>query len=97
MNEMGQKIPKGYKRTEIGIIPEDWEVKRLREVADCLDGYRIPLNDAQRKKIRGTIPYCGANGILDYVNDYTIDDDIILLAVDGATLMNLKKDLLLIE
>jgi len=26
-----QKIPQGYKKTEIGIIPEDWEVKKLVE------------------------------------------------------------------
>ena len=26
---MNNKIPKGYKKTDIGIIPEDWEVKRL--------------------------------------------------------------------
>ncbi|HDP77598.1 MAG TPA: restriction endonuclease subunit S [Mesotoga infera] len=29
------EIPPGYKKTEVGIIPEDWEVKRLR---DCLVG-----------------------------------------------------------
>jgi hypothetical protein len=22
----GQKVPKGYKQTEIGVIPEDWDV-----------------------------------------------------------------------
>lgn len=27
-------IPKGYKQTEIGIIPNDWEVKKLGDVAD---------------------------------------------------------------
>ncbi|HEC93342.1 MAG TPA: restriction endonuclease subunit S, partial [Candidatus Atribacteria bacterium] len=62
----------------------EWVRKRLGEVTDCLDDHRIPLNESQRKKMRGTIPYCGANGILDYVNDYTIDDDIILLAEDGS-------------
>lgn len=27
-----KEIPKGYKKTEIGIIPEDWEVKKLGEI-----------------------------------------------------------------
>lgn len=27
MNET--KIPKGYKQTEIGVIPEEWEFRRL--------------------------------------------------------------------
>lgn len=28
-----QDVPPGYKRTEVGVIPEDWEVKRLFELA----------------------------------------------------------------
>ena len=31
---MKQQIPAGYKQTEVGVIPENWEVKRLAEVAD---------------------------------------------------------------
>ena len=34
--------------------------------------------------MRGDYPYCGANGILDYVNDYVVDDDIVLIAEDGG-------------
>lgn len=26
-------IPPGYKQTEVGVIPEDWEVKQLGELA----------------------------------------------------------------
>ncbi len=26
-------IPQGYKQTSVGIIPEDWEVKKLGEVS----------------------------------------------------------------
>jgi hypothetical protein len=29
-----QKIPPGYKKTDIGIIPEDWEGKMLGRFAD---------------------------------------------------------------
>jgi type I restriction enzyme S subunit len=34
--------------------------------------------------MQGDIPYCGANGVLDYVDDFVIDDDIILIAEDGG-------------
>lgn len=27
-------IPKGYKKTEIGVIPEDWEVRKLGDIGD---------------------------------------------------------------
>jgi len=33
-----QKIPSGYKQTEIGVIPADWDVKKLGEVADYKNG-----------------------------------------------------------
>ena len=32
------EISKGYKQTEFGLIPEDWEVKRIGEVAKIYDG-----------------------------------------------------------
>ena len=60
------------------------EVKQLHESTDCLDSVRVPLNEAQRAQMKGDYPYCGANGVLDYVNSYVIDDDIILIAEDGG-------------
>jgi len=74
----------GHKHTEVGVIPEDWGVLALGDVTDCLDSLRIPLNDAQRAKRQGDIPYCGANGVLDFIDDFVIDDDIILIAEDGG-------------
>ena len=34
MNE----IPPGYKRTEVGVIPEDWDVKAVCDVAEIRSG-----------------------------------------------------------
>ncbi|MBD2573943.1 restriction endonuclease subunit S [Arthrospira platensis] len=62
----------------------EWETKSLEYLTECLDNLRIPLNEVQRARMKGNYPYCGANGILDYVNEYIIDDDIILLAEDGG-------------
>ncbi|QOY86158.1 restriction endonuclease subunit S [Paludibaculum fermentans] len=61
-----------------------WAVKTLEEIAECLDDLRVPLNEAQRSRMRGDYPYCGANGVLDYIDRYIIDDDIILMAEDGG-------------
>lgn len=33
-----QLIPPGYKQTEVGVIPEDWDVKRLGELASIAAG-----------------------------------------------------------
>jgi type I restriction enzyme S subunit len=27
------QVPEGYKQTEVGVIPEDWEVKRLKQIS----------------------------------------------------------------
>ncbi len=62
----------------------EWEVKTVEDIADCLDNIRVPLNESQRNRMKGNIPYCGANEILDYVNDFIVDDDIILMAEDGG-------------
>lgn len=77
-----QELLTGKKRLE-GFCGE-WETKKLREVSDCLDNLRIPLNSSQRNSMKGVIPYCGANGIVDYVNDFVVDDEIILIAEDGG-------------
>ena len=61
-----------------------WQTKRLGEIANCLDNVRIPLNETQRASMPGPYPYCGANGVLDYVNDYVLDDDVVLIAEDGG-------------
>jgi type I restriction enzyme S subunit len=62
----------------------EWEMKTLGEITDSLDNLRVPLNEAQREKMQGDYPYCGANGILGFVDNYVIDDDIILMAEDGG-------------
>lgn len=33
------EVPEGYKKTKVGIIPEDWEVKKLGETRDMEDKY----------------------------------------------------------
>jgi type I restriction enzyme S subunit len=78
------EVKPGYKQTEVGVIPEEWGVLALGDITDCLDSLRVPLNEAQRAKRRGEIPYCGANGVLDYIDDSVVDDDIILIAEDGG-------------
>lgn len=73
-----------FKETEIGLIPEDWEVVRLGDVVDVYDKKRIPLSENIRNTKKGIYPYCGANGIIDYIDEYIFDGEYILLAEDGG-------------
>jgi type I restriction enzyme S subunit len=38
-------IPKGYKQTEVGVIPEDWEVVEIGAMATILTGNTPPTLD----------------------------------------------------
>lgn len=38
-------IPKGYKQTEIGVIPVDWDVKRLGDIGDSIIGLTYAPSD----------------------------------------------------
>ena len=82
------EIKQGYKQTKVGIIPEDWEVVSLNEGAVFLDHKRKPLKDEYRQKIQGQYPYYGASGIIDYVNDYIFDEELILIGEDGANIID---------
>ena len=82
------EVRPGYKQTEVGVIPMDWNVRRLSDVVDFLDGQRRPVKDADRGKMRGDIPYYGASGIVDYVNSYIFNDDLILLGEDGENILS---------
>ena len=56
----------------------------LRRFATCLDGRRIPLNSEQRSEMQGTVPYWGANGIVDHVDSHLFEETLVLLGEDGA-------------
>jgi type I restriction-modification system, S subunit, putative len=44
-------IPQGYKQTELGIIPEDWEIVRLGDIGNFSKGAGISREDAQTGNI----------------------------------------------
>ncbi|MEB3311429.1 MAG: restriction endonuclease subunit S [Snowella sp.] len=84
----GFKQNAGYKQTELGLIPEDWNICKLGEAVDFLDGQRRPIKASDREKIKGDYPYYGASGIVDYVNNYLFDEDLILLGEDGENILS---------
>ena len=79
-------VREGYKKTEVGVIPKEWEVVGLADAVDFLDGKRKPIKSSDRKS--GDYPYYGASGIIDFVNDYIFDDELILLGEDGENILS---------
>lgn len=62
----------------------DWEQRKLGECAEFLDTQRKPLEGA--KRVSGPYPYYGASGIVDYVDGYLFDEELVLLSEDGANI-----------
>ena len=67
-------------------IDPDWEMVELWEVAENLDGKRIPITKSEREA--GEYPYYGASGIVDWVKEYLFDDNLLLISEDGANLLS---------
>ena len=66
----------------------EWKERRLGEVSNFLDGRRKPIKSDDRSKMKGEYPYYGASGIIDYVNNYIFDEELILLGEDGENIIS---------
>lgn len=85
---VNSQLKKGYKQTEVGVIPSDWVVKLLGEIVYFLDDKRRPIKDSNRAKMKGQYPYYGASGVIDFINDYIFDEELILLGEDGENILS---------
>ena len=72
--------------SELGPIPEGWEVKALGDVIEIHDSRRVPLNSRERASRQGPYPYYGATGIMDYVDDFLFDGVYVLAGEDGSVI-----------
>ncbi len=72
----------------LGDIPQHWEVSRIKNEFHCLNTQRVPLNAVERGAMTSrTYDYYGASGVIDKVDDYLFDDELLLIAEDGANLV----------
>ena len=62
-----------------------WEETPLGKVAENLNNRRVPITSSFRKA--GEIPYYGASGIVDYVEGFIFDEDLLCVSEDGANLI----------
>ncbi|HJA97945.1 MAG TPA: restriction endonuclease subunit S [Candidatus Alistipes faecavium] len=86
---MKNNIPQGYKATALGIIPQEWEVKRLGEICTYFkSGEGITSKDISEN---GQYPVYGGNGLRGYTDKkYTHDGAYILIGRQGALCGNIN-------
>lgn len=66
MTEKNKHIPQGYKDSPLGIIPKEWNVKKILDFAPLQRGFDLPTD----KIIVGKYPVVYSNGILNYHDEY---------------------------
>ena len=77
-----------YKSSPLGIIPEDWEVKRLGEICTHFkSGSTITSKEISEE---GLYPVYGGNGLRGYSNTYTHEGNYILIGRQGALCGNIN-------
>ena len=70
----------------IGTIPEGWKVSRVKNECDCLDYLREPISAENRVNEKALYDYYGASGAIDKIDDFNVDDTVLLIGEDGANL-----------
>lgn len=74
------KLKPGYKRTEVGVIPEEWEVDRARNLASITTGTR----NTQDKIEGGAYPFFVRSSHVERINTWAFDGEAVLTAGDGV-------------
>ena len=69
----------GYKQTEVGVIPEDWEVKSLGELTTT-----VASGCSKSNATYGNYAVHGSTGVIGYSNTSEYKGDAVLVARVGA-------------
>ncbi|MBU4444337.1 restriction endonuclease subunit S [bacterium] len=89
MKQTTTKIPKGYKQTELGVIPEDWDVKRLGDIGDTIIGLTYSPNDVVDY---GKLVHRSSN---IQNNQLSYDDNVYVDKIINENLILKDKDILI--
>lgn len=73
-------VKKGYKQTEIGVIPEDWEVKPAKDLMRIETGSR----NTEHKVDHGQYPFFVRSQQVERIETYHYDCEAVLTAGDGV-------------
>lgn len=68
------------KQTEIGLIPDDWEVKEIKDFADVTTGDK----NTQDAEENGKYPFYVRSPIVERINKFSYDTEGVITAGDGV-------------
>ncbi|MEI2749236.1 MAG: restriction endonuclease subunit S [Ferruginibacter sp.] len=67
--------------------------KQISELVNVHNNKRIPLSAKEREYLIKIYPYYGAQGIVDYVDNFIFDGEYILVAEDGENLRSNNQNI----
>jgi restriction endonuclease S subunit len=97
---MSNEIPEGFKITDIGAFPEEWDIMKLGDIAEVLNGYAFISDDYVEDGILNSrIINIRDSGRIDIISDakylpkhfaelyskYLLHEGDILIVMVGAT------------
>ncbi len=77
------QTPPGYKQTEVGVIPEDWDVQPVAEAFEVHNQLRLPISQSVRERMVGPYPYYGPTSVQGWINEYRVEGKYALIGEDG--------------
>jgi type I restriction enzyme S subunit len=75
------ELKPGYKQTEVGVIPEDWDIVELRSLCAMKSGEGITSASIDQYS---RYPCYGGNGLRGFTNRFTHDGGYALIGRQGA-------------
>jgi type I restriction enzyme S subunit len=75
-----ESIPQGYKQTEVGVIPEDWDVDKIKNHAQITTGAK----NTQDRLEDGKYPFFVRSQKVERINSYSFEGEAVLTAGDGV-------------
>lgn len=78
LHEDGTK--KGYKQSELGEVPEDWEIDKIGNVVSITTGDK----NTQDKVTDGLYPFFVRSQQVEKINSFSFDGEAVLTAGDGV-------------
>jgi type I restriction enzyme S subunit len=76
-------VKKGYKQTNVGVIPEDWESVRLGSIASFKSGIGIEVSKLDSDSSHANIPVFGGNGIAGYTTRSMVSESTLVIGRVG--------------
>lgn len=74
------EIPHGFKITELGLIPKDWEIDSIINLASITTGSKNTQDNVQD----GMYPFFVRSSTVQKINTYSFDGEAVLTAGDGV-------------